>query len=94
MVGATLALGDAAHARDMSLPATSADALKAICDKAGGKFSQDAAHYGCGTDCLGKPGTDCMVNCAPGQKCIAQVIGSRRPHTVAAALAKPERHAR
>lgn len=93
LVGGALAPG-AASARDLTLPAMTPDALKAACAKAGGKFSQDPAHYGCGTDCAGKPGTDCLVDCAPGQKCIAQVIGGRRPHSVADALTKPERHAR
>ena len=89
-----LALSGAAFARDVTLPKTSAEGLKSACDKAGGKFSQGDNIYGCGTDCAGKPGTDCTVNCTAGQKCTAQVIGARRPHNVAEALTKPERHAR
>jgi hypothetical protein len=89
-----LALNSAATAKDITLPKTSADAIKSACDKAGGKFSQDAKSYGCGTDCHGAPGTDCVVYCEIDQKCTAQVIGGRRPHSVAAALTKPERHRR
>lgn len=89
-----LALSGAAFASDLTLPATTADALKAVCDKAGGKFSQDSMGYDCGTDCSGKPGTDCVVHCADGKKCTAQVIGGRRPHSVAAALTAPARHRR
>jgi hypothetical protein len=85
-----LALNNAANAKDLTLPKTSADTIKSACDKAGGKFSQDAKSYGCGTDCHGGPGTDCVVYCETGQKCTAQVIGGRRPHSVAAALTKPE----
>ncbi len=81
-------------ARDITLPKMTADQLKTACDKAGGKFSQDAKIYGCGTDCLGKPGTDCSVNCAPDAKCTAQVIGARHPRTVADALKKPAGHQR
>jgi hypothetical protein len=89
-----LALSSAAVAKDLTLPKTSADAIKSACDKAGGKFSQDDRGYGCGTDCHGDPGTDCIVYCKAGEKCTAQVIGGRRPHSVAAALTKPERHRR
>jgi hypothetical protein len=71
------------------LPKTSPDALKSACDTAGGKFSQGSMGYGCGTDCKGGPGTDCIVHCFPGKKkCTAQVIGGRRPHSVAQALTK------
>jgi hypothetical protein len=91
---ATLALSGAAHARDLTFPTMTADALKASCIKAGGKFSQDAQGFDCGTNCKGGPGTDCIVHCADGQKCTAQVIEGRRPHSVAAALTKPQRHAR
>ncbi|MGC1466825.1 MAG: hypothetical protein WA792_13930 [Pseudolabrys sp.] len=91
----TLALGGAAHARDLTFPALNADALKSACATAGGKFSQDSSGYDCGTDCKGGPGTDCVVHCADGQKCTAQVSGGgRRPHSVAAALTKAARHAR
>jgi hypothetical protein len=89
-----LALSSAAAAKDLTLPKTSADAVKSACDKAGGKFSQDAKSYGCGTDCHGGPGTDCVVYCEAEGKCTAQVVGGRRPHSVAAALTKPERHRR
>ena len=81
-----LALSGVAVAKDLTLPKTSADAIKSACDKAGGKFSQDDRGYGCGTDCHGDPGTDCIVYCKAGEKCTAQVIGGRRPHSVAAAL--------
>ncbi len=76
----------------MTLPKTTADALKSACDKAGGKFSQSATLYGCGTDCAGKPGTDCTVTCSADKKCTAQVVGGRRPRSVADALMKPGRH--
>jgi hypothetical protein len=89
-----LTLSGAAIARDLTLPKTSAEAIKSACDKAGGKFSQDARSYDCGTDCHGGSGTDCVVHCEAGQKCTAQVIGGRRPHSVAEALTKPERHHR
>ena len=58
-----LALSGAALASDLTLPKTTAEALKSACDKAGGKFSQGAKDYGCGTDCQGGPGTDCIVHC-------------------------------
>lgn len=89
-----LALSGAAHGRDLTLPKTSAEALKSACDKAGGKFSQDAKGYGCGTNCLGGPGTDCIVHCEAEQKCTAQVIGARHPKSVAEALTKPAQRAR
>ena len=89
-----LALSGAALARDLTLPKTSAEQLKSVCDSAGGKFSQDAKSSGCGTDCHGGPGTDCTVYCPVDQKCSAQVIGARRPRSVAEALTKPERHGR
>jgi hypothetical protein len=89
-----LALNGAALASDLTLPKTNAEALKSACDKAGGKFSQDAKGYGCGTDCQGGSGTDCTVYCEAGQKCTAQVIGARRPRSVAEALTKPEGHRR
>jgi hypothetical protein len=89
-----LALGGGAFARDLTLPKTDAAALKSACDKAGGKFSQGDKNYGCGTNCHGGPGTDCIVHCVAGEKCSAQVIGGRRPHNVAEALTKPERRRR
>lgn len=85
------ALAASASAGDITLPKTAADALKNACDKAGGKFSQGAALYGCGTDCAGKPGTDCTVTCEASKKCTAQVVGGRRPRSVADALTKPVR---
>jgi hypothetical protein len=81
-------------ARDITLRKHTADELKSACEKAGGKFSQDDKGYGCGTDCLGKPGTDCTVFCPSGERCVVQVVGGRRPHNVAEALTKPERHRR
>lgn len=87
----SLALPRPASARDLTFPKTSAGQLKAACDRAGGKFSQGDRNYGCGTDCQGKPGTDCMVTCTVTQKCTAQVIGARRPRSVADALTKPAR---
>jgi hypothetical protein len=87
-----LALSSAALAGDVTLAKTSADQLKDACAKAGGKFSQDTKGYGCGTDCHGGPSTDCVVYCPVDQKCTAQVIGARRPRSVAEALTKPEPH--
>jgi hypothetical protein len=88
----TLATSGAALARGLSLPKTSPEALKVACDKAGGQLSQDAKSYGCGTNCKGGPGTDCIVHCFPdNKKCTAQVIGARRPHSVVQALTKGHR---
>ncbi len=89
-----LVFGGVALAKDITLPKTDAATLKSVCDKAGGKFSEGPQRYGCGTNCRGGPGTDCIVNCAPGEKCNAQVIGARRPHSVAEALTKPQRRRR
>ena len=89
-----LGLGGPAWARDIYFPKQTAEALKAVCDKVGGRFSQDTSGYECGTDCHGKPGTDCTVFCKPEQKCAVQVIGGRRPKNVESALQAPERHAR
>ena len=75
-----------ASARDMSLGKHSADELKAACGKIGGSFSQGKERYGCGTDCHGAPGTDCIVTCEASGKCIAQVVGARRPRTIESAL--------
>jgi hypothetical protein len=86
-----VALGTPSLARDLTLPKTTADQLKAACAKAGGKFSQDARGYGCGTDCNGGPSTDCIVHCVANERCTAQVIGARRPRSVAEALTKPKR---
>ncbi|MFA6267969.1 MAG: hypothetical protein WC670_19910 [Pseudolabrys sp.] len=81
-------LGTAAPslARDMPLHKHSADEVKAICAKVGGSFSQGKELYGCGTDCRGAPGTDCIVTCGADQNCTAQVIGARRPRTIESAL--------
>jgi hypothetical protein len=79
-------------ARDIYLQKTTAEALKQVCDKVGGSFSQGPKRYGCGTNCHGGPGTDCIVSCAPDERCVAQVIGGRRPHTAVQALTKPVRH--
>ena len=84
-----LALSGAALARDITLAKTGVDELKSACAKAAGKFSQDAKGYGCGTNCLGGPGTDCIVHCVTNEKCSAQVIGARHPRSVAEALSKP-----
>ena len=86
-----LALGGGALGGDLTLPKTDAAALKSACDKAGGKFSQGDAIYGCGTDCQGKPGTDCTVNCSADKRCTAQVVGGRRPRSIAEALEKAGR---
>jgi len=85
-----LAFGSAALARDMTLPKTSTDQLKNACDKASGRFSQDAKGYGCGTNCAGAQGTDCTVYCSADTQCTAQVIGARRPRSVADALTTPK----
>lgn len=88
----SLALGAPSLGRDLTLPKTTAEQLKTACAKAGGKFSQGPDSYGCGTDCQGGPGTDCIVHCVAERKCDAQVIGARRPRSVAEALTKPARH--
>ena len=94
IVACVLALSGVALAEVSTLPKTNAEQLKDICTKAGGKFSQDAKSIGCGTNCQGGPGTDCTVFCPTDQKCTAQVIGARRPRSVAEALTKPEPHRR
>jgi hypothetical protein len=94
VLSATLAVAGPALARDIRMPKMSAAELKGVCDKVGGKFSQDPQHYGCGTDCNGAAGTDCIVSCAADGNCLAQVIGARRPHNVTDALVTPTRHAR
>lgn len=76
-------------AGDIKLRKYTADEIKTACDKAGGKPSQDASGYGCGTNCHGKPGTDCTVFCKNGEACYAQVIGARRPRDVLGALQTP-----
>ncbi len=90
LIGA-VGFGAPSFASDIHLPKQTAEEIKAVCDKVGGKFSQDANGYDCGTDCHGAPGTDCVVHCTAGQKCVAQVIGARRPHDVLSALQVPAR---
>ncbi len=80
-------------ARDITLRKHTPAEIKTACEKAGGKFSQDAKGYGCGTDCHGSRGTDCTVFCPTDARCVVQVIGARRPRHVLDALKKPERHA-
>jgi hypothetical protein len=91
---AVLLVGGPVLARDISFPKQTAAQIKQACDSAGGKLSQDAHGYGCGTDCHGGPGTDCTVYCRDGERCTAQVIAGRRPHTILDALKAPERHRR
>jgi hypothetical protein len=86
VVSGTLVLG-AAQARDLRLPKTSADDLQKMCTSVGGSFSPGADRYGCGTDCKGGKGTDCVVTCTPDRRCLAQIVGARRPHTIEQALA-------
>ena len=50
-------------ASETTMRKSSAEELKSVCDKAGGSFSQDAGGYGCGTNCQGKAGTDCVQEC-------------------------------
>ena len=89
LIGA-LALSAPSLARDITLHKMSVEALKSACEKAGGRFSQDKGGYGCATNCKGGIGSDCIVTCKPAEKkCVAQVIGGRRPHNVAQALTKP-----
>ena len=79
-------LSVSSFARDVSIGKHTAEEVKSVCDKVGGKFSQDATGHYCGTNCHGGPGTDCVVGCKTGQTCIAQVIGSRRPTNLVNAL--------
>ena len=76
-------------AGDVHLPKQTAEEIKSVCAKVGGKFSQDANGYECGTNCHGGPGTDCVVFCKAGEACVAQVIGARRPKNVLSALQAP-----
>lgn len=84
-----VALSGPAWGNAINLRMHSADEIKSICEKVGGKFSQDAQGYGCGTNCQDGPGTDCMVSCKNGKPCYAQVIGRRRPTSVLNALQAP-----
>jgi hypothetical protein len=80
---------------DVSVGKHSIEEIKAVCEKMGGRFSQGAAHYDCGTNCHGGPGTDCIVGCnTADQSCIAQVSGGRRATTLQNALQAPARRAR
>ena len=95
VLSGTLAMSAPALAMDIHLHIKmSAEALQQACTDAGGKFSQGTAIYGCGTDCHGKPGTDCTVTCRPGKLCIAQAVGGRRVRTVAQALKAPGNYPR
>lgn len=89
IIAAVLVFSAPALAGDAHLPKQTAEEMKSVCAKAGGKFSQDANGYGCGTDCHGGPGTDCVVFCKSGEKCVAQVIGARRPRSALSALQAP-----
>jgi hypothetical protein len=93
LIGA-LAVSGPSLARDIHLQKVSAEALKSTCAKIGGSFSQGPQRYACGTDCHGGSGTDCIVSCEPDHRCIAQVMGGRRPHNVLQALQAPTRHRR
>ncbi len=77
------------RAADVTLRKISVEEMKSACAKVGGKFSQDAGGYDCGTDCHGAPGTDCIVGCKGDQKCVAQVPGARRPRDIESALRAP-----
>jgi hypothetical protein len=91
-LGLVLAIRPSAAA-EVTLQKTSAEGLKAVCEKMGGSFSQADSGYGCGTDCHGGKGTDCVVFCPTSAKrCTAQVDGARRPKTFEQALgAGPKR---
>jgi len=81
LVGAFgLSVGSALAAQEVSLHKHTAAELKSVCDKAGGRFSQNAGGYGCGTNCQGKPGTDCVIGCKNDQNCTAQVPGRGPSH--------------
>jgi len=87
VLSGTLIMAGAVQARDLRLPKTSADDLQKICTSVGGSFSPGTDRYGCGTDCKGGKGTDCLVTCAPDKPCTGQVIGAHRPRTIEQALA-------
>jgi len=90
----TLGFSVSSLASEISIHNHTTEEVRSVCDKVGGKFSQDAAGYDCGTNCQGGPGTDCVVSCKIGQPCFAQVIGARRPTTLQNALQSPARNAR
>jgi hypothetical protein len=87
-----LALGGPAWAIDTRLAKSSVEEIKSVCAKVGGAFTQDAGGYGCGTDCHGKPGTACIVNCKPDQRCVAQMSRGKRPHSLINALQPSAKH--
>jgi len=92
VLSGTLAFSGVALARDIHLHIKmSAQALQQTCKDVNGSFSQGPKRYGCGTDCKGQPGTECIVTCQPGKRCIAQVIGGHLPRTVKQALAPHKR---
>lgn len=79
-------------ASETTMRKSPAEELKSVCDKAGGSFSQDANGYGCGTNCEGKPGTDCVLACKNNEKnCFAQVPGRARPTSPLNALVRSPR---
>lgn len=82
----TLGLTGPSAARDIRLHKRTLDEIESVCEKVGGEFSQDSRGYGCGTNCKGGPGTACTVYCLTDHRCIAQVIGGRRPTSVQNAL--------
>src|ERR1041384_1724590 len=69
LIGA-FGLGGPSLARESTLGKGTLEEIKAVCDKVGGKLSQDANGFGCGTDCHGHPGTDCTLYCRTDQKCV------------------------
>ncbi len=78
VLSGTLAFGGAASARDIHLHIKmSAQALQQACKDVNGSFSQGPQRYGCGTDCKGQPGTECIVTCEAGQA--LHRPGDRRP---------------
>jgi hypothetical protein len=79
-------------ASETTMRKSTAEELKSVCDKAGGSFSQDAGGYGCGTNCQGTPGTDCVLACKNSEKgCFAQVPGRARPTSPLNALVRSPR---
>ena len=93
LIGA-FGLGGPSLARESTLGKGTLEEIKAVCDKVGGKLSQDANGFGCGTDCHGHPGTDCTLYCRTDQKCVAQTMGARRATSFESALKAPERRTR
>ena len=55
-------LNVSSYARDVSLGKHTAEEVKSVCEKVGGRFSQDATGHYCSTDCQGGPGTDCVAS--------------------------------